>query len=409
MSSLRRITLRSVDSMTPGETLWDSDVKGFGVRCQGRARIYVLKARINGRQRWFTIGDHGAPWTPETARFEAQRLWGEIRSGVNLATLRDAKRDQATIGELCDRYLRDHAREHKKPSSIAADERNIANHLKPLLGHLIVTEISRSDVEDFKRKVRSGYTARKVLPVREGGRGGSPVTGGTGAANRCISLLSKMLNLAEEWGWRAPKTNPCFTVARYRENPSQRFLSSAEIERLGATLDAFDQSENESPYATAAIRLLLLTGARSSEIVTLKWSSVDLERSSLLLPDSKTGQKVIYLNVMALEVLRGIRPQQGNPYVIVGAYPGRHLTNLQSCWRRVRRSAGMEDVRLHDLRHSFASIAAANGASLPMIGKLLGHSTPLTTQRYAHLVADPIRDVAEGVGGVVSKAFRKER
>jgi integrase len=399
-----RITKRVVDTLQPGDIIWDTDVTGFALRCQGKRKTYVLKARVNGRIRWFTIGRHGTPWTPETARHEAQRLWGDIRSGVNLVALREARREQPTVAELCDRFLKEHAKEHKKPGGYRNDDRNIRNHVKPLLGTLTVKEVTRNDVDAFKRSVRDGRTSRRPIRKCDGGKGGSkPVQGGACAANRCLALLSKMFNLAEQWGWRQEQSNPCRMVVRYPENRHQRFLSPEEIERLFIVLDSIDRAGTESAYATAAIRLLLLTGARRGEIIDLMWEHVDLGRGLLLLPDSKVGAKTIYLNSAATAVLRSLKRVQGNPYVIVGPVEGKPYATLQLVWERIRKKAELDNVRMHDLRHTFASTAAANGASLPMIGKLLGHTTPITTQRYAHLVSDPVRQVNEAVGEAITR------
>lgn len=271
-----RITKRVVDAMKPGELIWDTTVKGFAVRRQARARVYLLKCRVNGRQRWFSIGEHGAPWTPETARHEAQILWGAIQSGTNLVAIREARRSLPTMAELCDRFLAEYARPHKKPLSVEADERNIANHVKPLLGSRTVSEVTRNDIDDLKRMIADGKTARRAIPKSKGGRGGLPVTGGRGAANRTLALLSKMFGMAEQWGWRPANTNPCKSVIRFKENSNERFLSSEEIARLGDTLSAIDRDRREHPSATAAIRMLLLTGARLSEIIWLNWQHVDL-------------------------------------------------------------------------------------------------------------------------------------
>jgi len=172
-------------------------------------------------------------------------------------------------------------------------------------------------------------------------------------------------------------------------------------------LQEAEEQGSESPYVIAAIRLLLLTGARLSEVLTLEWRYVDLARGLLFLPDSKTGQRPVFLNSGAIEVLQQLPRQPDNPYVIAGAGQGRHLVNLQKPWRRIRARAGIEDVRLHDLRHSFASIAAESGASLPLIGKLLGHTQMQTTQRYAHLVADPVKELSETVGAVLANSWQR--
>ena len=198
-----RITMRVVDGIQPGEIVWDSLVRGFGVRCQRASKVYILKANISGRPRWFSIGEHGAPWTPDTARAEAQVLWGKIRAGEDLAAVREARRQRATVSDLCARYLEEHAREHKKASSAHLDERNIENHIRPLLGELYVDDVSRADIDWFKRAIKDGKTSKP---------GASPTARASVAArwSRAVpwwptdawSLLSKMFNLSELWGWR---------------------------------------------------------------------------------------------------------------------------------------------------------------------------------------------------------------
>ena len=283
-----------------------------------------------------------------------------------------------------------------------------------LIGRLAVKDVTRSDVEALKSDIAGGKTATKPKPGDDRKRFGPAATGGKGAANRCLALLSKMFNLAETWGWRQEHSNPVRLVAKYPESESHRFLSDDELSRLAATLHQCDQDGSVSPQVTAAIRLLLLTGARLSEILTLRWNYIDQRGGFLNLPDSKAGTRVVFLNEQATAVLASIEPVPGNPYVITGAVEGQHLVNLQKPWRKLRKMAGLEDVRIHDLRHSFASIAASGGASLPMIGQLLGHSQVSTTKRYAHLTAQPVREVNEKVGSILSgfassKMSRSER
>ena len=224
-------------------------------------------------------------------------------------------------------------------------------------------------------------------------------------ANLTLAILSKLISWALDHGYRAEdKPNPCKGIKRFRENSRERYLGTAEIARLMTVLDTLDATQAEVPHVTAAIRLLLLTGARLSEITTLRWDWVDLDTATLWLPDSKTGKKTIRLNAEAVAVLRAVPREVGNPHVIIGHLAGSHLVNLQKPWRRIRALAGIEDVRIHDLRHSFASIAINAGASLAMVGKLLGHSQPQTTARYAHLADDPLRQVNNLVGAAVGKA-----
>lgn len=407
MGAAVRITKRLVDGLKPGDIVYDTDVKGFAVRCQRRDRVYMLRVRINGRQRWISIGQHGAPWTAETAREEAQRLWGQIRSGVNVVAVRASKRNQPTMQQLCERFLDEHSRQHNKPRTVDAYERNNRNHIIPLLGDRTVAEITRNDIEDMKRKIHDGFTAKRTKPKREGGTGGLDVKGGPGAANRTLGQLSKMFNLAEVWGWRAENSNPVRKVIRYKERKIERFLSTDELVRVGKVLARCEEDASIAPAAIAAIRLLIYTGARLSEILTLKWSYVDYERRLLLLPDSKTGAKPIVLNQPAIDVLKGIIKVKNNPWVLIGRVEGDHLKNLEQPWRFIRKAASIPDVRIHDLRHSFASFAVMNGGSLPILGKLLGHTTPSTTARYAHLSNDPVSQLAETTGAALAAALQR--
>jgi integrase len=403
------ITKRTVDALKPGEVLWDDEVRGFGVRCQTKTKTYVLKYRFKGRQRWMTIGRHGSPWTVQTARQEAQRLLGDLHSGIDVASLRDHDRRQPTIEDLCNRFIEDYANQHKKPRSVKSDRSNAQNHVIPLLGHLRVKDVTRADIEAFKLAVTNGKTANLATEQARRYRGGNVVKGGSGAANRCLALLSKMFNMAEAWGLRDENTNPVRLVKKYAENKRQRFLSPPEIQQLLATLKVEEQAGTTNTYAIAAIRLLLFTGARLGEILSLQWQQIHFDHEIAILPDSKTGERVLYLNEPSIALLRKLPRVAGNPYVIIGKHAGKPLNNLRKPWHIIRRKAGLADVRLHDLRHSFASTAAANGASLMMIGKLLGHTQVQTTARYSHLVADPVREVANSVGKAINGDLHRFR
>jgi integrase len=196
-------------------------------------------------------------------------------------------------------------------------------------------------------------------------------------------------------------------VEKFKEKKRERYLSSEELARLGHTLAVIESEGSELPSVLTALRLLILTGARLSEVLELKWEYVDLERGALALPDSKTGAKLIPLGRAALEVLEGAVPQAGNPYVCPGANPASHLVGLPKAWRRIRDRAGLKNIRLHDLRHSFASVAAASGQGLPVIGALLGHKEAATTARYAHLANDPLKQAADMVSGKIAEAMKK--
>ena len=383
-SSIGRISVSSVNKLEPNQTLTDADLKGFGVRRRAGAPIYFLHTRVKGRLRWMTIGRHGEPWTPTTARKEALRLLSEIIGGADPAAAKDATRRAPTVREAADRFMAEHGL-RLKPRTREEYQRLLSNAIIPHLGKRQLREVSRADIVSFHTKLAA--TPRK--------------------ANFALSVLSKMMNWAELKGLRPENTNPCRLVSKYKENKRQRFLLHDEVAKLGQVLDQLRTDGTESPFVIAAIRLLLLTGARLSEILTLEWRYVDLQRAIIFLPDSKTGQKPIFLNRSAIELLAELPRIEGNPFVIVGDVEGGHLINLQKPWRRIRKMVDIEDVRLHDLRHSFASFAAEGGASLQMIGALLGHTQPETTQRYAHLVQDHVRQTNDDVGDRIARSLSR--
>jgi integrase len=206
-----------------------------------------------------------------------------------------------------------------------------------------------------------------------------------------------MMNLAEVWGYRPDGSNPTRHIEPFPEKRRERYLSEREQDRLGRALQEAERAGRERPEVIAAIRLLIFTGCRLNEILRLRWEFVDWEQAYLRLPDSKTGSKVLHLNAPAMQVLGGLRGG-GSPWVIPGVRPGQPLVNLTRPWRRILSRAGIQSLRIHDLRHSFGAIAAGSGLALPIIGRLLGHTQVATTARYAHLADDPIRQASEAVG-----------
>lgn len=379
-----RITLSAVQQATPGTTLWDTAVRGFCVRCRaGGTLTYAVKSRFKGRQRWITIGRHGSPWTPETARKEALRILGQISNGQDIGEDKQAERNEETLAEIIERFLVVHGPK-LKPQTRIDYSRVLTNDIIPRLGSRKISDITRADCSRF-------HSALAETPRK---------------ANLVLAILAKVMNWAQEHGYRPEAdVNPTKGIKKFRENARERYLSPDEYRRLGEVLDSLASSEQESPFVIAAVRLLLLTGARMSEVLTLRWDYVDLQLAVLQLPDSKTGQRTIRLNPRATEVLATLPRVLGNPYVIVGKREGACLVNLQKPWRRIRQLADIDDIRIHDLRHSFASIAVASGASLPMIGKLLGHNQPRTTARYAHLADDPLRRLNQDVGEAITAAM----
>lgn len=396
MRNRAKITKRLVEAIEPGVAdffVWDTQVMGFGLRVRASGhKSYVLQYRHEGRARRYAIGLHGSPWTAETARAEATRLLGSVVSEIDVQAEKVEKRVELTVAELCDLYV-EVGLATKKDSSVEAARSHIENHVKPILGARRAASITRADVERLLLDVAAGFTAKTARTRRK--RGLSRVRGGKGAANSVVRTLSAALGFGVARGVRLD--NPAVGVPRFQERKIQRFLSSAELARLGEALTAAEAIGVESPYAIAAIRLLSLTGCRRNEILTLKRAYIDYAHKCLRLPDSKTGAKVVHVGVAALVLLKTIPEVPGNPYVLPGRNGEGRLVGLQPAWERIRKATGLEDVRLHDLRHSFASVGASGGDSLLVIGALLGHRSAKTTERYAHLSNHPVRDAANRI------------
>lgn len=378
---MQKLTKKIVESTLPQKKdliLWDSEVSGFMCKITpaGKKSYFLYYRTQDRRQRRPKIGDHGV-MTCEQARDIAQKWLLEVSQGKDPSAEKQDLRVMPTLKELADQYMREHA-PRKKASSRKEDQRLWNQHILPSLGALKVSSIDRSDIAKLHHSFQH-----------------LPTTG-----NRVLSLLSKALNLAELWGYRPNHSNPCLHVKKYTEQKRERFLSQTEINCLMKALDEEEQ-QNENPWPLCAIRLLLLTGCRLNEVLTLKWEEVDLDNQCLRLRDSKTGKKLVYLSTAAIELLKSIPQQEDNPFAICGGKEGRHLINLQKPWKRIRAIVGLDDVRLHDLRHTFASIAASNGLSLPIIGALLGHKQTQTTARYAHLIGQPLIEASEKIGGKI--------
>ena len=376
-NSIPRISKRSVDAVKAGGTdavYWDGELTGFGLRVRRSGRkSYVVQTRIAGKLCWFTIGPHG-PLNPDQARARALEILACAKKGIDPRDA-DARREaEPSMADLGRRFLEEYVPVHCKPSTREEYSRSVRLFVDPVIGELRVPEVQRKDIAALHHGLRD-------KPYQ---------------ANRTLGVLSKMFSLAEVWGWRPDGTNPCRHVKRYKEHKRERFLSPEETERLGQVLR---DVEEEMPSAVAAFRLLLLTGCRMSEIRDLRWEYV--KDDCIELPDAKTGGRVVPLGPEARAVLSAIPRDEDNPWVIAGRLPGSHLTDLQRPWRRIRKQAGLEGVRIHDLRHSFASRALALGESLTMIGKLLGHTQVQTTARYAHLARDSIQTAAARITGSI--------
>jgi integrase len=404
-----KLTKRAVDALQSDGNevrIWDTDVRGFGVRCRGLGgKYYFLKYRLpNCRQRWATIGRHGSPWTVETARKEARRLLGQIVDGEDPVETKAIERTDLTISQLCGLYLTQpviitNRGTEKKASSLAIDRSNIERHIKPLLGRIRLRALTRGDVEKFQQDVAAGKSKAdfKTKP-----RGRAIVSGGKGTAARSLAVLGTVLSFAVTRGLRPD--NPARGVRLFAHQRRERFLSFAEITRIGEALSKL-QEEGVNAAAIAAIRLLMLTGCRRGEIIGLCWKWIDFERRCLRLPDSKTGAKTVPLGDPAIELLRSLPVIAGCPFVFPASRGDRHIVGLPSVWEKLIELTELQGLRLHDLRHSFASVAISSGESLYVVGKILGHRQARTTEIYAHLADDPVRAAADRAARKIQEAL----
>lgn len=382
-----KITKRTVEALkvaTKDYIAFDTELPGFGLRVMPSGkRFFLVQYRRHGRTRRVMIGQFGIV-TAELARREATIKLGSVRGADgDPAAMRDAERQSTTMKELGERFLNQYVPVRCKPSTQAEYRRSVDLFLTPFFEKQRVRSVTTTDVAEL-------HGSLFHIPYQ---------------ANRTLGVLSKMMNLAETWGVRDRHSNPCEDVERYPERKRERFLSSKELRRLGQALTAAEVSETETKYAIAAFRLLLLTGCRLSEIQTLEWKCVDLEHKELRLPDSKSGAKIVHLGDAAVKILAAVPRVVGNQYVIVGRKEKAHLTDLQHPWRRIRKASGLGDVRIHDLRHTFASGGLLVGEGLAMIGKLLGHTQIQTTARYAHLASDPIKQAATKISDRLASAM----
>lgn len=407
-----KLSKRTVDAIRPDPAgcdvfVWDSGdgaLKGFGVRMKpsGAASWLVQYRTKEGRTRRLAIGKLGV-LTPDEARAIASDKLKEVAKGGDPSADRHrARREALTIAELADFYLAEGpaAKPNKKASSWAADRSNIERHVKPLLGRKLAASLTHDDVVRFQRDVAAG---RSRADIKTRKRGRAIVEGGPGTAARSLAVLGAMLEWAAHPDRRLIPANPAKGVKLLKGGKRERFLSEAELARLADILAAMAAEHRLSPTATAAIRLLLLSGCRKSEILSLRWEWVDVERGVLRLPDSKTGAKAVPLAAAAVKLLAGL--PRNDAFVLPAAKGAGHYTGLQKDWERVRARAGLNGVRVHDLRHSFASFAVADGNSLYLIGKVLGHKQARTTEIYAHLADDPIRVVADRTAARIAAAM----
>lgn len=381
-----KLTVRTALAIPPGDKdviAWDTDVPGFGLKVtpSGRRTFFFYYRTSEGQQRRPAIGTLGAI-KPEFAREVARRWRAETIMGGDPSKSRTLNRKAPTVRDLCNRYITEHAQPKKKASSLRQDRRLIATHLEPRLGSRKVANVTRSDVATLHQSLVS-------TPYE---------------ANRLLSLMGKMFKLAERWGLRPDGTNPATNIDRYPEQKRERFLSRLEIRRLWLLLESDAARKVASSEAISAIKLLMLTGRRLNEVLSLEWSWLDLDNRLMRLPDTKSGVLLVSLGGTATALLRKLRLERpGDKFVLPGRRSNRPMVNLQKPWQAIRTLAALEDVRLHDLRHTFASIGAGLGMSLPVIGRLLGHTQAATTSRYAHLAQEPVRQAADAIDAQLRK------
>ena len=361
---------------------WDGELTGFGVRVYPTgSKVYVAQARGPEGPKRVAVGRHGVINADE-ARKRAAHIISRIKAGEEAVPEPIKPAGGPTVAEVCGRYLTEYVAVRCKPGTAALYRSVIDRHVLPALGKLPLAALSRAQVAEFHESL---YETPAV-------------------ANMALRILSSMYRLAAGWGM-VPEglSNPCKALVKYPERRRERFLTDSEFNRLGEALDEAEARGGASASAVAAIRLLALTGCRRSEVLGLRREDVALEAAELRLPDSKTGARAVPLPPQAVELLSGLLGTHDGPWVIPGRKPGTRLRNVDEAWRMIRERAGLHDVRLHDLRHSYASRALALGEALPVIGKLLGHSKLETTARYAHLARDSAQEAAERVAASIAE------
>ncbi len=348
----------------------DRALPGFGVRVHpSGSKVYMVHKRSGGKSRRVTIGRHGV-WSLDAARREVGGILASLKKGETPGRpgTETASATGPTIAELAERYMDEHVAVRSKPTTARSCRHIFDAHLLPEFGRLRLGEIAADRVAALHYRLRE-----------------KPIM-----ANQVIDVLSRLFHRAAKSGDAPVGGNPCRFIKKYPTRSCERFLSEREFARLGTVLHEFEANGKIATTAAAALRLLMLTGCRRNEILTLRWEDVDLEHDEIRLPDTKTGPCAVPLSPTARQVLAALPQQPDNPWVISGRGHGARLSNQNATWAVVRKKAGLEDVRMHDLRHSFAFRALALDESLPMIGKLLGHRQVQTTAPYAHLTQESV-------------------
>ena len=358
---------------------WDRDLTGFGVRVYPTgSKVYVAQVRGPKGPRRVTVGRHGVIGADE-ARKRAASVIARVKAGEEVAAGAPKPARGPTVADLARRYMEEHVAVRCKPSTEDLARVVVYHHIMPTLGGAPLAALERAQIAELHQRLsKTPYMANMV-----------------------VRTLKLMYRLGEGWGMVPSGCNPCRAIVKYPDRKRERFLTDKEYTRLGRVLEEA-QNRRGSTAAVAAIRLLMLTGCRKNEILSLRWENVSLEAGEFRLPDAKTGARVVSLSPPALKLLSALPRTPGSPWVFPSRNPGEHVRSVYGVWKSVCSHADLEDVRIHDLRHSYASRALALGESLTMIGKLLGHSQIKTTARYAHLARESVRESAERVAASIA-------
>ena len=391
MPRLTKTYVENLKTIDKSITVWDQgsgNVSGFCVQVYPSGKktyYYVYRIKGDRKKKRITLGTHGQI-TCEQAREMAQGYAGNVAHRVDPMVKEREKAEQKKEEDSKDLLFKDflpvfiekHCKVYYASATLNTDYYRIKNQILPFFGDKNLNNITRQDILAFQNSLIHHQTTY----------------------NRCISLLSSAFNKAILWGYRAEGLNPCYGVPKYKDNKKERFLNNSELSQLTKTLNMQEQFGIDSAYVLGAIQMLTYTGCRKREILTLKWADVQLDQNCIHFKKSKTGEKIIPLNNLSKAVLENIERQPGNPYVFCGKKPGRHLTDVKKRWFKIRKMLAIEDVRMHDLRHTFASMAIKSGLGLYQVSKLLGHKNIQTTMRYAHIEKEELVKSAKAVEAV---------
>lgn len=360
--------------------IMDSNLKGFGVRVtENGAKSFIIRYRnAEGRQRSKTLFPCDTISTDKARRYARVEL-AEVCKGIDVLQQKIDKRNAMRVSELASEYIESYSEKYNKASTVKINKSYFKRIILPELGNRTVESITKKDINNLHTKLAK-------TPYQ---------------ANRVLALLRKMFSFAEESEYRPLNSNPCAYVEKYKEYARERYLSAEEMLRLDKLLTKY---EDKYYSAVTAIRLLLMTGCRKGEILTLKWEYIKDQLKLLALPDSKTGAKNVPVSDAVINSLE--ETLRVNEYVCFGKKENACLVGLQKIWERFRAEIGLEDVRIHDLRHSFASSAISNGISMEYLSKLLGHANQRTTERYAHLTLEPLHDAANKIAESITTASK---